>query len=57
MDTLSYRSKNTQKTFLIKINDNKFHNEVKDDTISPEYKKNGTWMEEKFIIIKDNRIK
>ncbi|WP_413534084.1 hypothetical protein [Empedobacter brevis] len=57
MDTLSYRSKNTQKTFLIKINDNKFHNQVKDDTISLEYKKNGTWMEEKFIIIKDNRIK
>lgn len=57
MDTLSYRMKDTQKSFLIKINDGKFHKQIKNDTVSIKYKKDDIWTEEKFIIINDNRIK
>jgi len=57
MDTLSYRQKDTQKSFLIKINDAKFHKQIKNDTVSIKYKKNGFWIEELFTIINDSRIK
>lgn len=49
--------KDAQKSFLITMRDNKFHNKIKDDTISIEYKKNGFWIEEKFIFINDDIIK
>lgn len=57
MDTLSYNETDSQKSFLIRINDNKFHKQIKNDTIFIKYKREDIWIEEKFIIENDNKIK
>jgi hypothetical protein len=57
MDTISYRETDSQKSFLIRINDNKFHKQIKNDNLFIKYKRDDIWVEEKFIIVNDNKIK